>query len=68
MTYNSMPFWANTEYELATEIKKPIDFTSEQCTRETSLELKSLIETFLEKDMKKRQSLKEILKHKFFQL
>lgn len=37
MTYNSMPFWASNEYELAEEIKKPLDFTSDQCKRETSL-------------------------------
>ena len=53
MTYNSMPFWASNEYELADEIKKPLDFTTDQCKRETSLQLKQLIETFLEKDGKK---------------
>lgn len=31
MTYNSMPFWASNEYELWTEVLKPLDFTTDQC-------------------------------------
>ncbi|CAI2374789.1 unnamed protein product [Moneuplotes crassus] len=64
MTYNKMPFWADSELELANVImKEDIDFNQD---REVSLELKNLIQKLLAKDPENRPSLEDLVSNDAF--
>jgi len=61
MVYNKMPFWADSELELANVImNEEIDFNHD---REVSLELKHLIQKLLDKDPSKRPDLQDLLEN-----
>lgn len=61
MTYNKMPFWADSELDLSNVIlKDEADFNQE---REVSLELKKLIQKLLIKDPEKRPHLADLMQN-----
>lgn len=61
MTYNKMPFWADSELDLSNVIlKEEADFNQE---REVSLELKKLIQKLLIKDPEKRPHLADLMQN-----
>jgi [calcium/calmodulin-dependent protein kinase] kinase len=61
MTYNKMPFWADSELELSNVIlKDEADFNQD---RDVSLELKKLIQKLLIKDPAKRPHLAELIQN-----
>ena len=64
MIYNKMPFWAESELELANVImKEELDFNQE---REVSLELKHLLQKLLCKDPEKRPELEDLISNDAF--